>query len=410
MSHNKNNILITVLVAIALIIPSSNSFAYDKFLPNPATDTFFRNQFLNNKLKPGTILEQRNISQDAYGSLYQGIRYEQLAFVTKDSFNRKVRATASLLLPPNFNNATQIIEYNPWIDSLGTQCNPGYEIANSLTKLNSYDHYVSNRTTLEFMKYLIDNHKNYALLVTDDTGANLEFGANYLSGHLALDAIRAIKQYPKYNFSTKKVVVYGYSGGGMVAAWAAALEKKYAPDLKNNIAGYVAGGIPSNLMNLATYYNIFGGAPKAAFGIAIALLGGINREYPNFNLSELLNEQGTQLMNQVKNQCFMSIVLKGMNKSGTTIVKTTDKKSFNKLIPLAKLNSLTYINDYPIKPMVVMYATKDTEVPQGPTVKLVKRWKKQGAKIFLKPFAGDHGDIEIKQNPWIVSRIDAFYR
>ena len=64
---------------------------------------------------------------------------------------------------------------------------------------------------------------------------------------------------------------WGYSGGSLASGWAAALQPKYAPELKKNLIGAALGGFVTNITATAeaTDGTLFAGlVPNALSGLA----------------------------------------------------------------------------------------------------------------------------------------------
>ena len=98
------------------------------------------------------------------------------------------------------------------------------------------------------------------------------------SGKATLDSIRAILKSNKFTGikSDAKVAMWGYSGGSLASGWAAALQPKYAPELKKNLIGAALGGFVTNITATAeaTDGTLFAGlVPNALSGLA--------NEYPD---------------------------------------------------------------------------------------------------------------------------------
>lgn len=401
---------VLVLLTSSLVIssPPNASATNPHFMPTPSRDPFFRAEYVKSSLQPGDILEMRGIKpQSLY---YPNAIVKQFAFVSKNTFNRNIRATATLVLPPYFDKNTKIIAYDEWIDSLGTHCNPGYMFANSRDPL-SYEHIFSSSGPTSFIQQIMMSHKNYGLLIPDANGPNLAFGANILSAHIALDAIRALKKLPGYNFAHKKIGVFGYSGGAMIAGWQAILEKSYAPDLRDNIIDYLFGGTPVDLVDLARSYNVFKNTPTRDFGIAVTLLEGIEREYPHFNLSQYLSPQGFDIMERVKDQCLLSTQFTALFHSGANLFRYLGEEHFPRMLKIARENSLINSPLAPSKHVTMYYAQQDTEIPQVDLeVKLANRWKRQGANVTVTSFPGDHIPIGIIKAPWVLEYFNHLYK
>ena len=72
-------------------------------------------------------------------------------------------------------------------------------------------------------------HYGYAFLIPDHEGMKAAYTANIHSGHVILDAVRAMKTTPALGMQHSWTGMLGYSGGGMASLWALNLRQQYAP-------------------------------------------------------------------------------------------------------------------------------------------------------------------------------------
>ena len=91
--------------------------------------------------------------------------------------------------------------------------------------------------------------QGYYVVSPDYEGPKSTFTVGRQSGKATLDSIRAILKSNKFTGikSDAKVAMWGYSGGSLASGWAAALQPKYAPELKKNLIGAALGGFVTNI-------------------------------------------------------------------------------------------------------------------------------------------------------------------
>lgn len=132
--------------------------------------------------------------------------------------------------------------------------------------------------------------KNWILNIPDYEGPEASFGAGRISGHAAIDSVRAVLAARDILgiHTDVRYAMYGYSGGSIPSEWAAELQSSYAPEL--DVAGVALGGLPTSLSNVIIAYS---GKPEA--GLAIAGIMGVSTQHPKFNkaLRSELKPSGT---------------------------------------------------------------------------------------------------------------------
>lgn len=128
--------------------------------------------------------------------------------------------------------------------------------------------------------------KGWYLVVPDYEGTQGAFTAGIQSGQATLNSLRAVLGSKEITgiSSDAKTALWGYSGGTIASGWAASLQPKYAPELKNNLVGCALGGWATNITSTA----------EAADGTAFAglipnALSGLISEYPS--LSGLVEQE-----------------------------------------------------------------------------------------------------------------------
>ena len=132
--------------------------------------------------------------------------------------------------------------------------------------------------------------KGWAVAVTDYQGMGTPGDHTYVikdaEAHAVLDIVRAARLPGSGIAANAPVALMGYSQGGQASAAAAELESTYAPEL--NVVG-TAGGVPTDLMNVATYLN---GPGSFYFSFLAFAAVGLNAAYPELNLESYLNDAG----------------------------------------------------------------------------------------------------------------------
>jgi hypothetical protein len=178
----------------------------------------------------------------------------------------------------------------------------------------------------------------WAVAATDDIGYLTGQTHTYMVGanaaHAMLDVVRAAFQVPGSGLSAAtKVGVWGYSQGGAASLWSAQLAAAYAPEL--NLAGAAAGGVPADLRAVAKAAN---GGAFAGFTVDATI--GLHAAHPNLPLDSVMNDQGRQLVADLKTLCLVGTVARGAGARSEDL--TAGGLSFDELFRLAGSDGVTW--------------------------------------------------------------------
>lgn len=379
----------TVAVLVGVVSPTP---AHAKPLyPSAPLDPFFRAAPQDYKKKPkGHIIRERTFPHP----LAAGGLVTQFLFSTRNSFNKPVYATATLIRPLTFRPNGKVIVINDFINSLGVGCQPTYSYSAVHPEWNS-------RSALTMMYATIAAHFGFAVLLPDHEGMNASYTANKLAGHISLDALRAVKTHPKFKMQKSWSAMAGYSGGGMVTLWASILQPKYAPKLHVN--AYAAGGIPTDL----TYYSkLLGNKPNPAFGLAYASMIGLEREYGSkrVNVYSRLTAHGREKALQNRDACSPRLLHLFNGESVPRMFRNVnftpehEKKAFQVL----RENSLLFDKRTPRKgtKMFIFNSKNDIGAPTRRLRKVMRRYCKAGTKIqYMQLDDPDHVRVALMHIP-----------
>src|SRR3954454_16421732 len=98
----------------------------------------------------------------------------------------------------------------------------------------------------------------------------------------------------------KKIAVAGHSQGGHAALWAAALAKKWTPEL--SLRGTVAFAPASHLGEQGALLHAVS-TPSGLSGLAAMIVRGADIAKPSLNVSALLSDQAKALYPQIDTKC-----------------------------------------------------------------------------------------------------------
>ena len=197
-------------------------------------------------------------------------------------------------------------------------------------------------------------------ILPDHLGLKGSYTANRLGAHITLDAMRAARQIKQAMVRDSKMIIAGYSGGAMVAGFSAAMQPAYAPEL--NVVGAVMGGIPVNMEWMG---KTLGNARNPAFGIVMASMLGLEREYPNrMIVTPRLSKKGKKLANRNRNACITRILDQWANESATTTMNNVQIRQQYREMKVLRENSII---NYPRAPKVPVYVGPPTKTFLSPT-------------------------------------------
>lgn len=274
------------LAAVA-VLPSGAAAADPP--PLPSTDAFYTAPSPIPDVAPGTVLRSRPApwAEPGYGTTIQAW---QLLYRTTDTHGRPQAAVTTLLVPTATAPAggRRLVAYAIAEDGLSTACAPSYQMRQGI-RPNEAAPLLRAGT---------------ALVVPDYEGPDSAFTSGMQAGHAILDAIRAATSFAPAGFPGRKtrVGLWGYSGGGQAAAWAAELHGEYAPDV--DVAGVAFGGAPADM---GATLHVLDGAPYS--GVVFLSAIGLSRAYPEAKFTSLYNAKGREMLADLADACLTKAVV-----------------------------------------------------------------------------------------------------
>ncbi|AOW92251.1 lipase [Rhodococcus sp. WMMA185] len=343
---------------------------------------------------PGHVFEVRRLPDTPY---FPGSTVWEIAFRSTDSQDRPIVANTTYVRPPNHVPDGPVLSYQHIINALGSKC----KIANTL--------YTSDPTSKlrEAVGLNVALARGWAVALPDHLGPRMAYGAAKLGGQITLDGIRAVQQVPELQATNSKFGLAGYSGGGMATTWAAALAPTYAPEL--DIVGIAEGGTPMNLVKMGEG---LGGDPHPAFGLAMAAVLGLEREYPaRVDVTGQLNDEGLRMKQLLGDSCSYEIIAFG---AGRSAAQVTDNENFLEDPDLRKVmeeNSLELYPGVPTVPIFNWHSPTDNLVPVDSIDATLRRYCDAGTPVqtLLTP-APDHLTPAALGLPQALDWLDARFR
>ncbi|MFG1791092.1 lipase family protein [Nocardia sp. NPDC049149] len=332
--------------------------------PNPDPDPFYAAPADIGSKSNGDVLGVRPMPGLWF---FPGAKVTLVKFRSTNSAGKPIAATTTVLTPLLHRADAPLLSFQHIINGLGTQC----AISHGLYA-NDPNFIVPFAPALN-----VALQRGWSVALPDHLGPNSAYGAAKLGGKITLDGIRAAQRLPELSLGKSPVALSGYSGGGMATAWAAALAPKYAPEL--NIVGSAQGGVP---MNLTTMGWAIGHNKHPAFGLGMAAVVGLEREYPDrLPMSSALNDRGIAAVNAIANSCTNDLLAKGVGHDLDEYAKDFVLANDPKAWAVADENSVELYDGVPETPIFEWHSPQDNVIPLDAIIKTNRRYCNAGVKV-----------------------------
>ncbi|KAI8068655.1 putative secretory lipase [Gongronella butleri] len=341
--------------------------------PDPQNDPFYQPPDGFESAKPGTIFKSRTVPIAIFSHFKEKVTAVQLLYKTCDGLDKPTATVTTVLVPENA-QTDKLLSYHVMTDSVNPKCAPSYD----------FQHHNGDHGILTQAEILLINaclQKGWIVTVPDYEGPNMMFTVGRMAAHGILDGIRAT--LASGNLTTvqpdAQVLMWGYSGGALAGAWAAAVHPTYAPELK--IDGAALGGTAIDLN--ATLNAVDG---KLFMGLIPAGIMGLSRQYPDlytYFKSVVKPLMWPALEAWVNHACLMSEIVVGAYKKIHWF--TTNDHYMDNPIATRVLNenNLNLYNGTPSIPIFLYHCKRDAVVPFPPAQKLYSQWCDAGVNVQM---------------------------
>lgn len=284
----------TNLVAVFLLLislPSSGSASDLAF-----TDPFYKydGDAPLSTIPPGTVLKKRNLTYKPAG-FPVALDVIQILYRSNNSRDQPI-ANVTSVISGEFRSG-KVISYQSAYDSLNPFDSPSAVISGNkdVTKILNLGPLVY---TVESIPLSVLVKAGYTVIVPDTQGPTADFVSGPVYGMTTLDSIRAALTTTETGLNKdSRIVLVGYSGGGLGSAWAAALAPTYAPDVNDNLIGAAYGALPGNPINNLDYVN----RSVVWAGVAPSAIVGLARGY-DIDMTPYLSDLGISVFDDIKDQ------------------------------------------------------------------------------------------------------------
>ncbi|MDQ6850838.1 MAG: lipase family protein, partial [Actinomycetota bacterium] len=224
----------------------------------------------------------------------------------------------------------------------------------------------------------------WTVVVPDYEGRNSAWLAGDGQARGVLDGLRAARAFQPAGIDAHAPIgVWGYSGGAIASSTAAQLQPSYAPDVK--LAAVALGG---DNASIRAGLNAFDGSP---FGGAIVIgLIGLDRAYPEYHLTDSLNDAGKAKVAASQQDCIADAVVRHpafRASDGLKDPRSLDGPPWTEVFRRA--SPLTFPG-VPAAPVYDYHATSDELAPIAPNRLLVGRFCRAGVTVQQVEDIGEH--------------------
>ncbi|KAA0919120.1 lipase family protein [Dietzia sp. ANT_WB102] len=343
---------------------------------------------------PGEVINTRDVTMPAF----TGYRVTEIAYRSTDTRDQPLLATATVVRPHHARPNGPVLSYQHYLNSLGQSCAPTETLVNPTLE-------TVQDNAMAFLRLRLD--QGWTVIIPDHLGPKVAYPGGQLSGRIALDGMRAVRDDPRFDSAHSRFGALGYSGGGIASAWVGLMHDDYAPDV--NLVGVAQGGVPTDMTTMA---RMIGNLPHPAFGLAFAAAVGMAREYPEaIRLEEKLTPDGWALYHQLRGRCTATLLALGAFRSVPMVLEGGDLMAEEGLMRAFAENSVLLSPDVPRVPVFMWHSATDPLVPFWDAEQTAKRYCREGALLTWEPgLAPEHLIGAVEKLPaamnWLQQRFD----
>jgi acetyl esterase/lipase len=369
---------LALVLAVLLLGAAFAAPAGAKVRPGPAGDAFYQPPDPLTG-KHGQAIWARNAPRPA--GLSAARRHKLLLYRSTGSDGSKIAVSGSVLIPKGKapRNGWPVITYAHGSTGIADRCAPSRSPRNAY---NTYVYPLLNR----WLK------AKYVVVRTDYQGLGTPGTHEYLigvaEGRSTLDIARAARAvHPGIG---TRIAIAGHSQGGHAALWAAALARRYTPDLKlrGTVAFAPASHISEQLPGARAITEPGGGLS----GIISIILRGIDVAKPGLGVPGLLTDRASALYPETLDKCLSEL---GQSDSWGGLAPAEIPREDADLAPLsAALDENDPENLNVPGRLLLAQGTSDSTVFKVFTDQLDEKLRDRGTSVAYKTYRGvGHGDV-----------------
>lgn len=386
---------------VATLLVFASLSAGDSVPLPPSQDPWYAAPARFESATPGTVFKVRRAPGNLT-AMYNSSAVYNILYRTTDSLYQPSWAVTTLYLPPDGASGPAPRRAAPFL----TWLHP-YD-SNYVDASPSYLFHQANTPFVQDLPAALA--RGWSVSVPDYEGPDASFTAGVMSGHAVLDSVRAVRAAGLGIGKHNPAALWGYSGGGLAAEWAAELHAGYAPEL--DLAGVAIGSPVANVSDVL--YNVNG---KPLAGLIPPSLLGLTSQYPDAQkyLVGRLRPATKDSFLAARKQSWAESIQAFANQDMGAYFFGGLADVFAPEMRLAWGRD-TYMGHHgvPWMPVYVYQAIHDEIAAIGHTVALVERYCRVGANIvFEKNTVGGHLEELTAGAPgairWLTSIFDGTY-
>ena len=369
-------------------------------LPTPETNPCYLPPSPLPNAPAGTILKSCVVTFAPLGGAPMTNKAWLLQFVSHDVNGQPIAAVATVVMPTTAaTGGARLVAFQYAEDGLGNKCAPSHTVAGGTADS------VSQAESGQPLPLL---NQGYTLVYPDHEGPESAYAAGRLAGQITLDAIRAAERFAPLGLtSNTSVAMWGYSGGAIATAWAASLQKAYAPELQ--IIAVASGGTPADVIGIAMNADTNTVTNAGFFNLILSAIEGVNRSYPQ-TVTPILNAKGLAAFESLKDGCVGATSDGSATPTGHLADYTTTSDPFNSpgTLAVAPLITLPLAGNNPIVDTFVYHSQLDELIPIAGADAMVAAWCKGGSHVaYYRGASGDHVAFEATGGPLAIAYLES---
>ena len=347
-------------------------------VPHPNDDPFYGVPAGIEGLPNGAVIDSRPVTVTKL-SIPIDAQAWQVRFKTQDNTGAPTAYITTVMVPDSEwsgKGPRPVLSFQTPEDGVGLKCAPSYMLtAGAQAPGNTSNDAFTIESALA---------SGWVVVAPDYEGPRSMFLGAEGQARGVIDGLRAARAFAPAGIDpAAKMALWGYSGGAVASSAAAQYQPSYAPDVP--LAGVALGG---NNASIREALRVFDGS-FAGGAIAIGFIG-LDRSYPEYNLSQYLNENGRAKVAQSQEDCIVDASVRHPMLRIADIL--TDPSVLDGPVGqslFGEASPLTFAG-VPAAPAYVYHATNDQLAPIGPVRELNERYCKGGTTVQFVEDAGDH--------------------
>lgn len=344
----------------------------------PSDDPFYGVPAGIDGLANGTVIDSREVTATSYSAPIAAKAW-QVRFKTQDTTGADSAYLTTVLVPEKEWAGTgpqPVLSYQMPEDGVSLRCAPSWVLTEGVA--------APTNTTPDAQTVASAVDRGWVVVVPDYQGPNSAWLGADGQARGVLDSLRAARAFKPAGIDPKApIALWGYSGGAIASSTAAQMQPSYAPKLK--LAGVVLGG------NNATIRGGLEAFDGSAFGGAIVIgLIGLDRAYPEYHLTDQLNDAGKARVAMSQEDCIAEAAIKHPAFQASSALKDPEALNGPPFTEVFRRASPLTFPGVPAAPVYDYHAIDDELAPIGPSRLLLERFCRAGVVVQQVEEPGEH--------------------